>query len=231
MSSAADLLKTLPYFSSLGSDGIERVARELLELSFARGEVMFLEGEPCRGLYVVASGQVRIYKSSAEGREQVLLVARRGDSFNDVPVFDGGTNPASASALEDTTVYVIPGETVLSLRADCPPARDILKLFAAHLRHLTTVVEGLSFRSVVGRLARFLLDTAVVEGGPSPVQRLTQDEMAARLSFITSRWNIAQASPYLVVGHALPYQFLFHGTQCSRVHVLQQGFCLFVRLR
>ncbi len=184
MSSAADLLRTLPYFSSLGSDGIERIAREVLELSFGRGEVLFLEGEACRGLYVVASGQVRVFKSSAEGREQVLLVARRGDSFNDVPVFDGGPNPASAAALEDATVYVIPGETVLSLLKDCPPARDFLQLFAARLRHLTTVVEDLSFRSVVGRLARLLLDMAVVEGGPAPVRRLTQDEMAAMVGSV-----------------------------------------------
>lgn len=181
---SADFLKTLPYFAALGADEIEHIAPEVRELSFARGEVLFLEGEVCRGLYVVKSGQVRIFKSSPEGREQVLLIARPGDSFNDVPVFDGGTNPASASALEESTIYLIPKETVLSLLKDCPTAGAILKTMAARLRHLTTVVEDLSFRSVIGRVAKLLLDLAVVEGGPAPVKRLTQDEMAAMVGSV-----------------------------------------------
>lgn len=184
MSSVADLLRTLPYFEALSRSEIEQVAREVLKLSFARGEVLFLEGEQCRGLYIVESGQVRIFKSSPEGREQVLMVSKPGDSFNDVPVFDGGPNPASASALEESTIYLIHKETVLSVLNDCPSAGAILKLFAARLRHLTMMVEDLSFRSVVGRLARLLLELAVIEGGPSPVKRLTQDEMAAMVGSV-----------------------------------------------
>ena len=184
MPSASELLKKLPYFEALKMSEIEQVVREVLELSFARGEILFLEGEQCRGLYVVELGEVRIFKSSPEGREQVLLIAKPGDSFNDVPVFDGGSNPASASALEESTVYLIPKETVLSLLNDCPSARAILKLFAARLRHLTMMVEDLSFRSVVGRLARLLLELAVIEGGSSPLKRLTQDEMAAMVGSV-----------------------------------------------
>ncbi|MFC2020280.1 Crp/Fnr family transcriptional regulator [Chloroflexota bacterium] len=178
VSSTGDFLASLPYFSVLGPEVIERIAGETLESSFARGEVLFMEGEACQGLYVVKSGSVRIFKSSPEGREQVLLITRQGDSFNDVPVFDGGPNPASASALESSVVHIIPGKTMLSLLVDCPAAQAIIKLFAARLRHLTKVVEDLSFRSVVSRLARMLLDLAVVDGESSPVQRLTQDEMA-----------------------------------------------------
>ena len=118
---------------------------------------------------MVKSGRIRIFKSSPEEREQVLLIAKQGDSFNDVPVFDGGPNPASASAFEPSIVYVIPKESLLSIVADCPAAQAIIKLFAARLRHLTTVVEALSFRSVVGRLAKMLLDLAVADGGPSPM--------------------------------------------------------------
>ncbi len=179
MSSLTDFLRSVPYFTALSVEEMERIENRVLEHSFAKGEILFLEGEPCRGLYVVKSGRVRVFISSPEGREQVLLIARQGDSFNDVPVFDGGPNPASASALEPSIVYVIPKESLLSLVADCPAAQAIIKLFAARLRHLTTVVEDLSFRSVVGRLAKMLLDLAVVEGGPSPMPRLTQDEMAA----------------------------------------------------
>ena len=179
MASPADFLRSLPYFTALGAEDLRRIENEISERSFGRGEILFLEGEPCHGLYAVKSGRVRIFKSSPQGREQVLFIAGQGDSFNDVPVFDSGPNPASASALEPSTVYVIPRESLLSIVADCPAAQAIIKLFAARLRHLTTVVEDLSFRSVVSRLAKMLLDLAVAEGGPSPMPRLTQDEMAA----------------------------------------------------
>lgn len=114
----------------------------------------------------------------------MLLIAQAGDSFNDVPIFDGGTNPASASALEHSVVYLIPKGTMLSLVADCPAALAVIRLFAGRLRHLTTMIENLSFRSVVSRLAKLLLDMAVVENGTTPVPRLTQDEMAAMIGSV-----------------------------------------------
>ena len=179
-----DFLRSVVYFSALTADEIDKLARETLERSFDRGEVLFLEGEPCQGLYIVKTGRVRIFKSSPEGREQVLLTAGAGTPFNEVPVFDGGANPASVSALEPTTVYIIPGKTMLSLLAGCPAAGAIIKLFAGRLRHLTGVVEDLSFRSVVSRLARLLLDLAVAQGGPSPPRRLTQEEMATMIGSV-----------------------------------------------
>ncbi|OGO19293.1 MAG: hypothetical protein A2144_08370 [Chloroflexi bacterium RBG_16_50_9] len=184
MLSVVGLLRALPYFESLSSDKIEQVAREVLELSFGRGQVLFLEGDPCRGLYVVKAGRVRVFKTSPEGREQVLRIAKVGDSFDEVPVFDGGPNPASASALESSVVYLIPREAMTSLIADCPAALAVIKLLTGRLRHLTSVVEELSFRSVVSRLAKLLLDMAVAENGPVPVHHLTQDEMAAMVGSV-----------------------------------------------
>jgi len=184
MPAPTDFLKSVPYFSGLGTREMERIRKEAVELSFSPGEILFLEGEPCRGLYLVYSGRIRVFKSSPEGREQVLLIAKRGDSFNDVPVFDGGPNPASSSALEPSVVYLIPKGALLALVADCPPALAILKVFSARLRHLTSVVEDLSFRSVVNRMARLLLELAVVKGGTAPVPRLTQEEMAARVGSV-----------------------------------------------
>ena len=189
-----DYLKSLPYFESLDDDEIERISKEILELSFAAGEILFLEKEPCRGLYIVKSGQVRIFKSSPEGREKVLLIAQAGDSFNEVPVFDGGHNAASASTLESSVVHLIPKGALLSLVGDCPAALAVIRLFAGRLRHLNAMVEDLSFRSVVGRLARLLLDLAVVENEAAPMQRLTRDEMAAMIGSVRD-----------VTGRALKY--------------------------
>ncbi len=209
MSSMADFLRRLPYFEALGMSELEHITREVQELSFARGEILFLEGDPCRGLYVVKSGQIRIFKGSPEGREQVLLIASPGDTFNDAPIFDSGPNPASASAREVSTVYLTPKETVLSLVAGCPSAVAILKLFATRLRQLTIMVEDLSFRSVVGRLAKLLLDLAVVEGGLAPVRRLTQNEMATMVGSVRD-----------VIGRALKQMERAGGIKIEGHHIL-----------
>ncbi|MEW6141806.1 MAG: Crp/Fnr family transcriptional regulator [Chloroflexota bacterium] len=179
-----NFLKSLPYFAALRPATLDNIARTATELSFARGEVVILEGEPCRGLYIVRMGRVRIFKSSAEGREQVLYIAGPGDTFNDVPVFDDGANPASASALEPATIYLIPRQTMTYLATDSQTAQAIIKVFATRLRHLTTIAEDLSFRSVPSRLAKLLLKLAVVEGGEAPIPQLTQDEMAAMVGSV-----------------------------------------------
>ncbi len=184
MSSRADLLRSLPYFAALGPEQMKRIEKDLMEHSFGKREPLFFEGEPCQGLYIVKSGHIRIFKSSPDGREQVLFITKPGDTFNDVPVFDGGPNAASASALEPSTVCIVPKKTLLSLVADCPAALAVIRLLATRLRQLTLLVEDLSFRHVVSRLGKALLDLAVVEDGSSPLPRLTQDEMAAMVGTV-----------------------------------------------
>lgn len=177
-------LRTIPYFTNLGEEEARRVGREVSERYFEKGQLIFLEGESCAGLHIVRSGQVRVFKSSPEGREIVLLIARPGDTFDDVPAFDGGPNPVSATAIEDSTIYIVPRHTLFSLLEGCPAAVDIVNVLAGRLRHLTGVVEDLSFRSVASRLAKLLLGLAVTEDKSAPVQRLTQDEMAAMVGSV-----------------------------------------------
>jgi len=74
---------------------------------FSAGELLFSEGEPCNGLQIIARGKVRIFKTSVNGREQVLAVNVPGESIAEVPVFDGGPYPASAVAIEDTEIAFI----------------------------------------------------------------------------------------------------------------------------
>ncbi len=133
-----------------------------------------LEGERCEGLYVVKQGRARIYKMAPTGKQQVLRIIPAGESFNDVPVFDGGPNPASADCLDSSEVGILTKADAERLLASNPQfAAAMLRVFARRLRQLTTIVEDLSFHSVRARLARALLDTA--EAGAS---HLTQRDLA-----------------------------------------------------
>lgn len=179
MSAVSGLLKRVPYFAGLAEAELERVAARMVERAFNTGEVIFLEGQPCEGAYVVAFGQVRIYKISPEGREQVLLVAGPGETFNEVPVFDGGPNPATAEALGPAVLYILPRDDFLALAAEYPAiSRGIIRVFASHLRHLTSLVEDLSFRNVRSRVARALLKWEDEQASGKERPRLTHRQLA-----------------------------------------------------
>jgi CRP/FNR family transcriptional regulator len=177
-----EILRQTPYFADADQSQLDAVARAVVERSYRRGDPVFLEGHPCEGLYVVKSGRVRVYKISPEGREQVLLIAGSGDTFNEVPVFDGGPNPASVEALEPTVLLLLPKSALLTMMEAHPEiGRAFMRTFALRIRQLVGLVEELSFKTVTGRVARILLEqlpTSAGEGGQSP-RRLTQREIAA----------------------------------------------------
>jgi len=168
-------LAALPYFQGLRPEEIEAVRGYIFERRYDRNEVIIMEGEPCQAAYFVAQGRAKIVKTSEEGREQVLRVMRHGDSFNDVPVFDGGPNPATAVALEETLIWGIPKDRLLELVRNNPKvAENVLRVFSQRLRQLVALVEDLAFRHVTARLAKMLL-----EHESEDERRLTQQEMAA----------------------------------------------------
>lgn len=177
---AADALRQQPYFRSLDDAEIAALTRALIERAFDKDKLVFLEGEPCQGLYIVRQGQVKIYKLSSEGREQILTFVGAGESFNEVAVFDGGPNPANVSAVEATTLWIVPRAAILDLIQRRPAvALAIIQNLGARLRHLVGLVEDLSLRQVSARLAKLLLETA-----SSGQRTLTQQEMAARLGTV-----------------------------------------------
>ncbi|HEX2910270.1 MAG TPA: Crp/Fnr family transcriptional regulator [Chloroflexia bacterium] len=155
-----EFLRKLPYFAGLEPDhqALAKLAAATVEEHYERGQLLFLEGETCRGLYYVQEGRVRVFKSGPEGKEQNLRLAGPGMTFNDVPVLDGGPNPASADALEPCTVWIVPTSAVQQLLDDEPEiAKAVIKIFANRMRHLTALIGDISLRQVTGRVARILL--------------------------------------------------------------------------
>jgi len=179
----AEFLRKLPFFSELDADELAKVAAPVHERTFRRGEVILLEGEAPQAVYIIVRGQVRIYRLSPEGREQVLKRLGPGEAFNLVPVLDGRPNPSSAMAWTDVTAYTIERGHFLHLVREHPAlAGAALGSFAARLRHMTALVEDLSLRTVGARLAKLLLTQAAEE--KEIPRRMTQQEMAAQLGTV-----------------------------------------------
>ena len=178
MVSKLELLKSTPYFSGLSSTELESISKLVFEKSYERGEMLLLEGETAEALYFVASGAVKVFKTSAEGKEQILTIIRPGETFNEVPIFNGDLNPASAQAMVPVLLYGIrKNDLEVILRKYPQVALNVIKVMANRLRHLVSLVEDLSFRRVIGRVARILLENA--GDGAVPRPRLTQRDMAA----------------------------------------------------
>jgi CRP/FNR family transcriptional regulator len=175
---AIEFLRSIPYFSGLGPEIVEETRKRIFDRKFRAGEIILMEGEPAEALFFIASGAVKVFKTSAEGKEQILSIVRPGESFNDISVFDEGMNPASAQAMGEVFLHGIAREGVHDLLKKHPEvAVNVVRVMAQRVRELVSLVEDLSFRHVISRVAKILLEYASDRSDPRP--RLTQQEIAA----------------------------------------------------
>lgn len=126
---------------------------------------MFSEGEPCKGLNIISQGKVRIFKTSVNGREQVLAIQQPGDFIAELPVFDGGPYPASAVAVENTEIAFISRRDFQAYCLEHPEvALKVLAVVGARLRSLIGIIEELSFTTIRQRLVSTLVRLAQSDG-------------------------------------------------------------------
>jgi CRP-like cAMP-binding protein len=161
----AAALKKVPIFADLSAKELGFLAERVVPHKLAGGTLIFSEDDPCQGLYVVESGAVKIFKTSASGREQVLTIEGPGQSIAELPVFDGGSYPASALAMGDTALLFVGKKDFQALCLQHPEvALKVLKVIGARLRTLVGIIEELSFTTVRHRLAGLLLRLAKRRG-------------------------------------------------------------------
>lgn len=149
-------------FQSMNPDQLARVGGLVQLRKLDAGQLLFTEGDPCTGFFVVLDGQVRLYRSSPKiGGESTLSVVRAGFSFAEAAMFSGGIFPASAEALEPSVLAHFPkGPFMGLLREDSDLCLKVLEGLAAWHHRLTFQVQQLSGNDSAGRLRRWIEDTA-----------------------------------------------------------------------
>ncbi len=163
------VLSRVPLFGDLSEEELHALAHRTVKQYVNAGETIFTEGDPCEGFYIVESGEVKIYKTAASGREQVLTVDGAGSSVAEVPVFDGGPYPASAVATMPTALLFVSKRDFRTLVLEHPEVGlKVLKNVGARLRRLVGLIEELSFTTVRGRLVGLLVRFARTEGTHTP---------------------------------------------------------------
>ena len=136
-------LKTLSknlYFDELPEDILINISDHTQLREYERGNVLFWEGDECAGLHIVESGSVKLYRVSPQGRQYIIAVLTDGETCNEVPAFDGGTNPVNVEALETTRVWVVDAKMLLDLIKSKPDFA--LKVLGKFGRTCVTWLEG-----------------------------------------------------------------------------------------
>ena len=180
-----EVLSKTPLLASLTPSEIEAVAQRAIEKQYGPGDALFLEGEECAGFFVLAQGRVKIVKTSPSGREIMLAVEAAPSSVAEIPVFDGGGYPASVTAIDEVIAYLITKKDFQQVCRQHPEVPlKVLAVVGRRLRHLVSIIEGVTFGSVRQRLARTLLELGEQAGRDSFPLPLTHQELASRLGTV-----------------------------------------------
>ncbi len=182
---AADTLRQVALFAALTPAELEALANRAVEKRFAPGAVLFSEGEPCTGMFIVGQGSVKIFKTSPSGREVMLGIDTAPSSVAEVPMFDGGPYPATVSAIDDVVAYHISKQDFYHLsRLNPELPLKVLAVVGRRLRTLVGLVESLTFGSVRQRLARALLEFGQQSRSDAFALPVTHEELALRLGTV-----------------------------------------------
>ncbi len=179
-----EVLRQAPLFSGLDDEAAEALGASMLENKLGRGEVLFHEGDEGNRLYVVTEGKVKLGRSSADGRENLLAILGPGQMFGELSLFDPGPRSATVTAVTDCTMGSLSHDELGGWLTGRPEvARGLLEQLAARLRKANDVVADLVFSDVPGRVAKALLDLSsrfgrVADDGVHVHHDLTQEELA-----------------------------------------------------
>ena len=179
-----DVLRQAPLFSALDDEAATALRSSMSEARLRRGDVLFHEGDSGDKLYVVLDGKVKLGRTSADGRENLLAILGPGQMFGELSLFDPGPRSATVTAVTDTTFASLSHEDLLKWLDGRPQvARGLLSQIASRLRKANDVVADLVFSDVPGRVAKALLDLAdrfgrTADDGVHVHHDLTQEELA-----------------------------------------------------
>jgi CRP/FNR family transcriptional regulator len=170
------------YFEGLEQGLLEQIVEHMQLREFDRGETLFWEGDPCAGLHIIEQGCVKLYRLSPQGRQYIVRVLQEEDTCNEVPTFDGGSNPVNVEALETTRAWVIQPDILGKLLHTNPDfSQKVITNLSKNLRGLVKMVSEMAFYQVTHRLARLINEQTPDELSRTP---WTQEQLAARLGTV-----------------------------------------------
>jgi CRP/FNR family transcriptional regulator len=163
---AREVVGRSPLFQGLPESQLDGLMRIAAEKRYDRGQVLFFEGHEAAGFYLVVSGRVKVYKTSFEGKEQILHLLGPGEPIAEVPVFQGGRFPASAMAVEPSVLLFFEKRALIRvMQEDQTLCMNMLATLSRRLREFTRQIEHLTLKETPARLAAYLLHASELKDG------------------------------------------------------------------
>jgi CRP-like cAMP-binding protein len=182
MTECMQALRRCTLFKQLDEAALQGICAVSRERCYAKGETLFHQDSEADGFHVVAEGQIRVLRQGVDGREQVLHLFGPGEMCGEVPVFQGGTFPASAVAERTARTIFLPKGGFTDFSARHPEVLlAMLAALSVRLRQFVNLIDDLSLKEVSARLAKYLLDLARHQGRDRVELDTTKSVLAARL--------------------------------------------------
>lgn len=182
--SYAPLLAQVPMFEHLTLEAREHLSGLLRERRYAKGEVIFHQGDVGTALFIIRKGEVAIRLSSSDGRAVTLALLKRGEAFGELALLDGEPRSTDAVTREEAHLLSLHQEDFRRFLIDRPQvAMGLLAVLSRMVRRVTQLVHDAAFLDARTRLARVLLDLARTQGqtvaeGKVLIPKLTQGDLA-----------------------------------------------------
>ncbi len=186
MKKILDVISTIPLFNGLPDDQLEAIKKIAIEKQINKGEIVVSEGDEGKGFFVIVEGRVKVFKVSAEGKEQILHIFGPGQPFGEVPVFAGQRFPANAQAIDSARVLFFPRVAIVDLITANPSlALNMLAEMSKKLRLFAVQIENLSLKEMPARLASYLIHLADEQGEEESVTlKISKGQLASILGTI-----------------------------------------------
>lgn len=155
------ILEKSQLFAGLDQPSLAEIETATSIRRVGKGEMLFHEGDPAVSFFVVGEGKVKVFKLSPDGKEQILMIAKPGDTFAEAAIFNDGRYPAAAEAIEESELLAINRDRFIALLGHNPNlAFGLIARLCHLLRKMAALVEGLSLTDVTTRVAHYLVRQA-----------------------------------------------------------------------
>ncbi len=180
------ILACVQLFDGLGASTLRDVSGLVVPKQYKENTTLFLQDADAHGFFVLVRGSITVYRTGMDGRQQILHVFdTMGDVCGEVPVFEGGQYPATADVTAQTELLYVPRDAFLRLAQRHPEIlMHMLAILSKRLRRFVNLIDDLSLKAVVSRLAKYLLEEMESAGSVNIMLRIPKNMLAARLGTI-----------------------------------------------
>jgi CRP/FNR family transcriptional regulator, cyclic AMP receptor protein len=173
------MLSAIPLFDSLSVDQLASVGAHAAWRVYEKGDIIVQQGAVADSLFVIASGQVKVYMTEGD-REVILKMLAAGDFFGELPMFDHEPRSASVAALERCHIQVLSYRSLeRAMESSTAIAKCVLQTLAKRLRDADRKITRLALMNISSRVSRTLLELAIISNGRKVVgDPFTQKDLA-----------------------------------------------------